>query len=287
MAEKGEGAMMEYTPDARSVSIAAAIASSLTNDTRANPYTTGRGGGLRSSDLRRDVEGTPIEDVLEDYERLAWELAWAWESKVDVLCLQLSDESVAPISIVGADEFRYLALGARTRNRDEFFRRREMSLHRAEIAEGRVVPLEPSTVLNHVQRGLQAFLSYRFSGTRSHAESMVRSRQRSGGFNAGSFGQGSDGFARPGGFGSLPSASGGGQGLEVTVSCNTPGLRIHISPAYFISWEYFGNPSSPVTRLVLPGRYVFSGDGPPLASMQLDNGVFSIPPTLDPCLTRF
>jgi hypothetical protein len=71
------------------------------------------------------------------------------------------------------------------------------------------------------------------------------------------------------------------------VACGTPGLRIHISPAYFISWIYFGSPTTPVSSYVLPGRYVFAGDGPMLPQLTVDNGIFSIPPNYTLTLARF
>ena len=78
-----------------------------------------------------------------------------------------------------------------------------------------------------------------------------------------------------------------GGGLQFQVSCLTRGLRIHVSPAYFINWVFFGSPTTPVTSCVLPGRYVFAGDGPMLPTLTQDPAVFCIPPSFHAPLTRF
>jgi hypothetical protein len=76
-------------------------------------------------------------------------------------------------------------------------------------------------------------------------------------------------------------------GLQVQVSCITPGLRIHISSAYFINWVYFGSPTTPVIGYTLPGRYIFSGDGAMLPKREIDDIVFNISPSFQPSLVRF
>jgi hypothetical protein len=100
---------------------------------------------------------------------------------------------------------------------------------------------------------------------------------------------GSKGPPRGKGSSSLPRppAVGPGGGLQVQVSCLTPGLRIHISPAYFISWVYFGSPTTPVASYVFPGRYIFAGDGPMLPRRKKDPTIFCIPADYYPTLTRF
>src|SRR5262249_5141841 len=116
-------------------------------------------------------------------------------------------------------------------------------------------------------RGLKGFLSYRFAGMREWAELRARPgkwlRRRKGR------------AAHPGG------------GLQMRVSCLTPGLRIHVSPAYFVAWVFFGSPTTPVTSYVPPGRYIFAGDGPLLPTFTQDTGVFCIPPTYHATLTSF
>ena len=142
-----------------------------------------------------------------------------------------------------------------------------------------------------VERGLSGFLSYRFSGMKKYAEDRTTPtglrwiqrirNQLFGGSTRSPRGRGAGSGGPP------PPAVGASGGLQVQVSCLTPGLRIHISPAYFINWVFFGSPTTPVTSYVLPGRYVFSGDGPMLPKRKMDNGVFCIPPTYNPSLARF
>jgi hypothetical protein len=74
--------------------------------------------------------------------------------------------------------------------------------------------------------------------------------------------------------------------FRVTVKCNAPGYRILVSPAYFIDWAYFGSPSTPVTREMLPGRYIFGTDsiGGTVISDKL---VFRIPNDFAPEIKRF
>ena len=129
----------------------------------------------------------------------------------------------------------------------------------------KVTMADAREVTGGVERSLKSFLSYRFAGMKQWGE-WIQGRNRS---------------ATP------PPAVGPGGALQVQVSCLTPGLRIHISPAYFINWVFFGSPTTPVTSYVLPGRYVFAGDGPMQPKRTKDHGIFCIPPTYHPALTRF
>jgi hypothetical protein len=73
--------------------------------------------------------------------------------------------------------------------------------------------------------------------------------------------------------------------LNVTVSTVNPGLRIFSSPVYFITWTYFGAPTTPVSGPLLPGRYLFSGQGSLVPIFTCDPAQFNIPPTLNPVLS--
>jgi hypothetical protein len=84
-----------------------------------------------------------------------------------------------------------------------------------------------------------------------------------------------------------PNYSPDGNGLfRVSVRCNTKGIRIFASPAYFIDWLYFGFPSSPVVNHLLPGRYLFGTDAIS-TTMTEDRAVFQIPASYRPELKRF
>ena len=49
-----------------------------------------------------------------------------------------------------------------------------------------------------------------------------------------------------------------GGGLPFRVSTSTEGLRVHYSPAYILNLNtVFGEPTTPVDRMIQPGRYVF------------------------------
>jgi hypothetical protein len=74
--------------------------------------------------------------------------------------------------------------------------------------------------------------------------------------------------------------------FRVTVRCNNTGYRIIVSPAYFIDWSYFGSPSTPVTREMLPGRYIFGTDSIN-GSIIPDKLVFRIPSDFTPDLKGF
>jgi hypothetical protein len=132
-----------------------------------------------------------------------------------------------------------------------------------------VTALDEATEM--AERNILSFLSYRFAGIKLWSGWMQEFH---------------DLFSRhPSG--AVSSEAGPSGGLQVQVSCSTPGLRIHVSPAIFRDWVVFGSPTTPVTNYILPGRYIFAGDGPMLPKRVTDNGVFKIPPTYQPTLTRF
>lgn len=232
---------------------------------------------LRYPDL---AEGVPINDVVADVDQMATEFAFARRWDAPILCFGLDEGDLAPISMneffggtfwspfFSEDwpEFWEPLLGFRFPSR-RFWEAIRARFKREE-ADVRVVGFLDA--IGAVERGLMDFLSYRFSGIKKWHEWIL---PRSGGMGSGS---------PP-----TPPAVGPGGGLQVQVSCLTPGLRIHVAPAYFISWVFFGSPTTPVTSWVRPGRYVFAGDGPMLPKRTKDPGVFCIPPSFYPSLTRF
>jgi hypothetical protein len=177
--------------------------------------------------------------------------------------LDLGDGELAPISTSNfLDELLVAALPAREQL-EVFFRyrpRREV-YSRAPFGDDKVRMAGFDEAEEGVRRGLRGFLSYRFAGLKMDRQARPRAAASGRGVVAG--------------------------GLQVEVSCRTPGLRIHISSAYFVNWVYFGSPTTPVTSYVLPGRYIFCGDGPMVPTRKLDPGVFCIPPTYRACLARF
>lgn len=68
-------------------------------------------------------------------------------------------------------------------------------------------------------------------------------------------------------------------GCHFIVRTNSSGLRVFWSGAYFISPNYFGAPTSPVTETLQSGRYIFGVDGKQYGSkIQWDtNAIVSLP----------
>lgn len=138
-----------------------------------------------------------------------------------------------------------------------------------------VVAFDAQEAEQTIQKGLEGFLSYRFAG--------VKYLENGGGKPIDSewkHGETGSSSSIPRGFRSYGS-------LEMEVSCSQSSLRIHFSPAYFLEWEFFGHPSTPVRNFIPPGRYIFGGDGPGMNGIEADSGVFKIPPTYHAHLTRF
>jgi hypothetical protein len=236
------------------------------------------------------AEEVPINDVVANIGQMAMEFAIVRRSGGRVLSLKLDNGEMAPISMTeffGGPLWPYYA----AEDWIEFWEKNfpfPFSLHSfwRDIYTGgaqdeRVMMTDVREAEGGLERSLKGFLSYRFAGMKKWAEwiqgagfSTLRRKGAPQGRGAGS--------SPP-----PPPAVGPGGGLQVQVSCLTPGLRIHVSPAYFISWVFFGSPTTPVTNYLLPGRYVFSGDGPMQPIRRTDPGVFSIPPTYYPTLARF
>lgn len=65
-------------------------------------------------------------------------------------------------------------------------------------------------------------------------------------------------------------------GFGVTVH-SSPNLRIHVSRAFRVNWQYFGAPSSPTQNTLPGGNYLFAADGGPYPTITPDTGTFNIP----------
>lgn len=290
--------MPEFELDQESVWRAEKLSSQLMQELRMvseeGPPPAARGGELFSE--RRyveEVEGVPINDVLANVNQMATEFAMARRSGSEILCLKLGEAELAPISMAAFFPSPFWP-SAGSEGWIEFWQRyfpfpfpplgfwqdmlRRTALQEEPLMVTNVREAEPG-----IGRSLSAFLSYRFAGMKKWADWIQGSGTRLFGSLTGPPVGKVPGSSDP----PPPPAVGPGGGLQVQVSCLTPGLRIHISPAYFISWMFFGSPTTPVMGYVLPGRYVFAGDGPMLPRRTRDHGVFSIPPTYYAALTRF
>ena len=297
--------MPEFKLDPESVSRAEKLSSRLMQDLRM-VFEEGPSSGMRQelfSERRyiEQAEGVPINDVVTNVSQMAMEFAIArrWDEKI--LCLKLDDGELAPISM--AEPFGGLSLPPYTsvdwielwdRYGDFSFPLHRLwrdVLQHAASKEERIKMIDVRESEEGTQRNLERFLSYRFAGMKKYTEDRTtptrlrwfqRIRNRLFGSSTRSpRGRGADSSDPP------PPAVGSSGGLQVQVSCITPGLRIHVSPAYFINWVFFGSPTTPVTSYILPGRYIFAGDGSMLPTREMDNGVFCIPPTYHPSLAKF
>jgi hypothetical protein len=291
-------AMSEFEPDSESVARADELSSRLVHDlhafSRESPSYETRQDLFSEQHYSEQAQGMRIDDVVENVAQMSREFSVGRRWGGTVLCLDLGDGELAPISIAplvgeawgsfsSEDVFEFL-------HRYDFSPfpgplRKEL-LRRAYVFEDRVKEASLEDAEEGVRRSLGRFLAYRFAGLKMGSETSFRFIQQLRSRLFGGPRQSRDGGAASGG---APPPSGGrvGGGLKVQVSCRTPGLRIHISPAYFINWVYFGSPTTPVTSYVLPGRYIFSADGPMLPKRKVDTGVFCIPPSYRPCLVRF
>jgi hypothetical protein len=288
--------MADFELDGESVARAERLSSRLMSDLRQASE------GGPQSEIRRELfserrysekeEGAPISDVVTNVSQIAMEFATARRWDGEVPCLRLDNGELAPVSL---SEFFPAPSSSfdGSENWFEWWDRyfggpfpphrlwRELVKGSGRQEEGFVVT-DVREAEGALQRNLNGFLAYRFAGIKRWSD-WIR--------GVGTFRPDSpprDKSRNKGSRGPIPSPSvSSGGGLRVQVSCGTRGLRIHVSPAYFISWVYFGSPSSPVVSYVLPGRYVFAGDGPMLPRRRKDPTIFCIPADYRPELKRF
>jgi hypothetical protein len=270
----------DFEPDRESVDRAEALSSRLFADLRAvldeGPSFDLRRERFSERRYAEEAEGVPVGDVVSNVDQMAGDFAVARRWGGEFPCLTLDEGGLAPLSLTGISgifrrsqppeswpDFLMDALP------DSVLMRVWRRFLRSQGGEG-IVVTDINAAAASVERNLRGFLSYRFAGIRQWAR-----------------GSGNDLFGGSGSGGAPPPGQGAAGGLQVQVSCGTPGLRIHVAPAYFINWVFFGSPTTPVSSYLLPGRYVFAGDGSPLHKRTPDPGVFSIPPTYNPVLTRF
>jgi len=285
--------MPDFEPDHDSVSHAEATSSRLINDLRRvskeRPPAATRRKLFSESRYSEQAKSAPIHDVLANVNQMATEFAAARRWGGEIPCMKLNGGELAPISFseflapptrptYGASEDwldiwdQHFPFRLRTR----LWRK---TLKRLRQSEERVVITDIREALEVVQRNLTSFLSYRFAGMQRSWTQEVETRERGEMKRRGSSptsGKSKGSTPPPPPVGSLPTAGPPGV-LRVQVSSLTPGLRIHVANAYFINWVYFGSPTTPVVGYVLPGRYVFAGDGPTLPNRTEDPTVFCIP----------
>ena len=269
--------MAEFDLDRESLDRAATLSSRLLQDLRIvseGPPSERRRELFSDRRYADQAQGVPIHDVLTNVSQMAIEFAMARRDDNKILGVELGEGELAPISMTESlggpfsDSEDWLEMWDRI-GPFPISRFRRYAL-RSRKLEDRVIVTDVGEAEKGVERSLRSFLSYRFAGIKKWFE-WTRAPLDTERANSDP----------------LPPAVGPGGGLQIQVSCLTPGLRLHVSPAYFISWVFFGSPTTPVSSFVLPGRYVFAGDGPMLPKRTKDHGVFSIPPTYHPALTRF
>lgn len=75
--------------------------------------------------------------------------------------------------------------------------------------------------------------------------------------------------------------------LTVKINTVNHGLDISASPAYFLSWKKFGNPTSPVTGYLMPATYLFAATGVNVPRFTIDSIPVDIPPNFDINISTF
>jgi hypothetical protein len=273
--------MPEFEPDQESVSQAEQLSSRLMANVRTASQTGIPSDGERGlfSAERFSTTAAPIEDVLLTVRQMTDELAFAkrWSGRVP--CLRFEDGEWAILSVGNFMGPNFAGLEFGPEWIEDYYHISPYpvaeliyrQVERQARNDDSVKMIENNEAIELVSESLKSFLAYRIAGMKSWREWIQQGFSSSG---------------RSGG-GTPPPTIGGAGGLQVQVACQTPGLRIHIARAYFVNWTVFGAPSSPVTSFVQPGRYIFSGDGPMLPKRTRDTGVYRIPPSFNPVLTKF
>jgi hypothetical protein len=255
--------MADFEIDAESKRRAASLSSRLVDNARREIDQGPRSDiqyAFPDSAYAEEAADTPLRDVTSHMRAFVAECTIQLGFDGRVLCTDLEEMGLVPVSLresatsplPPADEFR-----------------------RAHPEQDEIL-VDVDMALDSVERGLSKFLSHRVAAIKRWPmwNAVFGS---SGGPTAVDLAPGVGATADGAPLGTLP----------VHVSCRTPGLRIHIAPAFFLNWVYFGSPSTPVSSYVMPGLWVFAADGPALAGRRRDTGVFSIPPTSHLALKKF
>ncbi len=241
--------------------------------------------------FERHARELGIEAPLRDVSYVTQEFAWQWELArafgVGMPCVRLGEGKqveIVPLSLPFDWPFPRPAMTVRSLRR--FFSFPPDSLYeayreflRSQTKTEEITVESAEAVLKNIQNGLGNFIAYRIGGYRAWLNWMLggdQERREKGGKSGG----GQSGSGRSGHGNNLPpppsSSPGGGVGVEFR--CNTTGLTIEFSHAYFVHFLNFGAPSSPVKNTLLGGRYVFQGKGPMNPSGTRRSQIFVIPP---------
>jgi len=214
------------------------------------------------------AEGAPMSDVIHNTEQMAHEFALARDLDVPVVGLRTD---FGPIPVSTKSSYGPLAsIVTMMRHQDRELVRDLFNTNAESCAaqDPNFAPVHVDEAEESAHSNLRGFLAFRFWGWKNRQSEL-----------------GDAGSIR---FGDQAGDYAAGYGLKVRVFSQLPGLRIHIAPAYFIdNWLFFGHPTTPVEGCVLPGRYVFSADGPMMPRRRIDPTVFRIPPSLKVKITRF
>jgi hypothetical protein len=283
----------EFEPDPearrRAENLSARLMRDLRKVTERGPRSDFRRQVFREAHYREEAAGAPIQDVVDDVAEMANEFAVSRRIDGEILCARIGDGELAPVSLRDSLHGAPWPFGS-TQWWDvweEFpfpFPRgvwRDAIKRAARDGDEELVSTSVEEAEAMTERNLASFLSFRFAGLKLLPDWLHWNRDAgSGGGRPGP--PRSDSTSNP-----PPPVTGTGGGLQVEVTSQTPGLRLHIAPSYFQTWIFFGSPASPVSNFVLPGRYRFAGDGPMQRRRISDPAVFSIPPTYKPVVTRF
>jgi len=277
-----------YRPNEESQEIARNLASLTVNDLDGFPHEERRETAPLEMHARQLGVDAPLHDVAFVMEEFAWQRELARQVGDRMPCVRVSDEQEegnVPLSLQVNWPFPRSPGWIRSAPLPpEALAQYHDYLHQYDARDS--ITMEPTNkVLERLKKSLGDFLAYRIDGFRAWTSWMMGGGQ-GGPRYTGKVPPGVSGLPPSGGPPPpLSSAPGGGLGVELW--CNSPGLTIEFSHAYFIHFVNFGAPSSPVKNAVLAGRYIFQGKGPTCPSGTARSQIFRIPPDYKAVTTLF
>jgi hypothetical protein len=287
----------DYRPDEESYELARNLASFTVKDFHGPSRQEPREGISLEMHARELGVDAPLRDVTFVMQEFAWQWELAREFDGRMPCVRIGDDEQAqpvPLSLPFDWPFpRPFRSWRRMRRLFPFppeFLFEEYRDYLRTYGEGEGISMEsPDNVLERLQNGLGDFLAYRIAGFRAWMSWMMGSEESGQGSIGGKGGKKPPGGGgrRRGGGPPPPSSWSPGGGVGVEMWCNTPGLTIEFSQAYFIHFMNFGSPSFPVKNTLLAGRYVFQGKGPTYPAGTPRSQVFRLPPDYKAVTTYF